>query len=109
MGFFKCNVDAAIFEPQNYSALAFVIHDHMGECKYAYHAAIPGITHSLMVEAIGFREVLSWLKSSQFTKVIVESDCLLFIQVLSQLHDKSSYFYNIVDNCRVLLKELSFM
>ncbi|XP_039133293.1 uncharacterized protein LOC120270360 [Dioscorea cayenensis subsp. rotundata] len=58
MGFFKCNVDAAIFEPQNYSALAFVIHDHMGECKYAYHAAIPGITHSLMVEAIGFREIL---------------------------------------------------
>lgn len=104
-GRLKCNVDAAVFESQNYSTYGFLLHDHMGGCINAVHAAIPGITHPLLAEAIEFREALSWMKSFSLTNVIVESDCLQLIQMLTQPQGTSSYFFDIVGDCQVLLKE----
>lgn len=61
-GMLKCNVDASIFPDKGYSSFGFVIKDANGVCVKALNGAFRGIFATMMVEALAFKEALSWIK-----------------------------------------------
>lgn len=72
----KVNADAAIFEELNRYAYAVVVRDHEGKLLEARSKCLPGHPSPDMVEAIGIREALSWVKDKGVNNAVVESDCL---------------------------------
>uniref|UniRef100_A0A803Q518 RNase H type-1 domain-containing protein n=1 Tax=Cannabis sativa TaxID=3483 RepID=A0A803Q518_CANSA len=103
----KINVDAAIFEEQNRFGVAWVIRDHNGLLLNALTKLFIGSTHPTVVEAISFREALSWLKTHPVHTAIIETDCLLVVQALRSTIHTSSLFGEIISDCKVLLTQVS--
>uniref|UniRef100_A0A803PDJ7 RNase H type-1 domain-containing protein n=1 Tax=Cannabis sativa TaxID=3483 RepID=A0A803PDJ7_CANSA len=59
-----------------------------------------------LVEAMGVKEALSWIKRNQPCQAILETDCLVFIQALRSSIEMIFMFGQVVKDCKVLLKEL---
>ncbi|XP_050238008.1 uncharacterized protein LOC126687490 [Mercurialis annua] len=72
VGWVKCNVDAALFGDD--IGIGCVVRDHFGAVVQAKKMVIQGTFSPRTAEAIGIREVLSWLKG--WSKLIVESDAM---------------------------------
>ena len=62
--------------------------------------------NSELGEALGVREALSWIKRRQWSNVVVETDSLLVVQALRANMGMTSYFGNIIDDCKLLLRDL---
>uniref|UniRef100_A0A803PA05 RNase H type-1 domain-containing protein n=1 Tax=Cannabis sativa TaxID=3483 RepID=A0A803PA05_CANSA len=102
----KVNVDGAIFADTNQFGVGFVVHNTQG-------LLIEGVTKLFQVpatpefvEALGVKEALSWIKRNRSYQVAVETDCLVFIQALRSSIEMISMFGQVVNDCKVLLKEL---
>lgn len=65
-----------------------------------------GRCSSVVVEAIGVREALSWLKHRNLGKVIVESDCPEVVRAIRNSLSMTSYFERIIEECKILLDNL---
>ncbi|KAM7508483.1 hypothetical protein LguiA_018936 [Lonicera macranthoides] len=63
---------------------------------------------SLLVEALSFREALSWIKQLGLTNVCVEMDSRLLIDALKGKTSNLSYFGSIVKDCLVLASGLFY-
>ncbi|KAF2313843.1 hypothetical protein GH714_018249 [Hevea brasiliensis] len=73
-GYLKCNVDASIFSHCNCSGYARVIHDHRGAFKVGYGGVLLGSPTPREVEGLALRQILSWLISSGYSRVVIEVD-----------------------------------
>lgn len=70
----KCNVDSAIFADRKKMGFGGVLCDSNGEFVAAIQGSLPGTFSPILAEAIGLREVLSWIKESSFGSILVETD-----------------------------------
>ncbi|KAL8096143.1 hypothetical protein AgCh_037190, partial [Apium graveolens] len=80
--YMKISADAALFSEYNASVLALIARDDHGDLVKARTQYLPGMVSSIMAEALAIKEVLSWIKSKGWRKVVVESDCLTAIQAI---------------------------
>uniref|UniRef100_A0A803QRG6 RNase H type-1 domain-containing protein n=1 Tax=Cannabis sativa TaxID=3483 RepID=A0A803QRG6_CANSA len=78
----KVNVDRAIFEAQNKFGFGCVGRDSNGRLFTTFFASRVGLVKPEIVETIGIKKVLSWIKKKQWANVIIETDALLVVQAI---------------------------
>ena len=83
------------------------IKDDTGSMIGAKNGKLLGCVDPLLAKAMSCREVLSWIKELNLTKVIVESDALMLVQAFEHSTSHLSYFGSILCDCQILAKDLS--
>uniref|UniRef100_A0A803PRN0 RNase H type-1 domain-containing protein n=1 Tax=Cannabis sativa TaxID=3483 RepID=A0A803PRN0_CANSA len=102
----KVNVDAAMFNDNSAYGVGFVARD--SNCFFVeggtklFHGSISPV----VVEAIGVREALSWIKDHSWLSVILETDCLSVVQAIRSSVVMLSLFGKVVSDCKDLLNTL---
>uniref|UniRef100_A0A803PZF8 RNase H type-1 domain-containing protein n=1 Tax=Cannabis sativa TaxID=3483 RepID=A0A803PZF8_CANSA len=102
----KINVDGATFEKDNAYGFGVVACDSDGKvidfvAKYSH-----GSYFAEVVEALGVKKALSWLKGKSWNMVEVETDSLLTVQAIFSNQQVSSVFGLITNDCKILLSFL---
>ncbi|XP_012081735.1 uncharacterized protein LOC105641750 [Jatropha curcas] len=101
-GSLKLNVDASVFADLNCTGFGALLRDSRGRFIVAVTGTVAGNRTPRMAEAIGLREVLSWLKTQQFGSVVVELDAHEVCHVLSDNAGDCSEFGLVVSDCKFL-------
>ncbi|XP_073153987.1 uncharacterized protein [Henckelia pumila] len=102
----KCNVDAALFENPPRMGFGCILRDHLGLVVAAIHGVILGSFSPSTAEALGIREALSWIKDTNVSNVIVESNALVVINALINPSGDASSHGLILEDCLVLALDL---
>lgn len=102
----KINTDAALFEESSQYSYAYVIHDHNGDLLEAESKCFQRSICPEMVEAMGLRKVLSWVKRSKRKDVEIGLDCLQVVQFIRSSVTSLSYLGRVVEDGRMLLASL---
>ncbi|RVW83501.1 hypothetical protein CK203_064945 [Vitis vinifera] len=79
-GWININVDGAVFLDKD--AIGAVFRDHQGRFMGGFAKPFPHQTLLEVVEALGVREVLSWIHERSRSRIVVETDCLLVVQAI---------------------------
>uniref|UniRef100_A0A803NG08 RNase H type-1 domain-containing protein n=1 Tax=Cannabis sativa TaxID=3483 RepID=A0A803NG08_CANSA len=103
----KINVDASIFEDQNRYGFGWVARNNEGRLLWAKNGSRWGKVSAEFVEAMGLKEVLSWLKERNLSNVVVESDSLVTIQAIRSSISFCSSFGFCISECQRLISSLS--
>uniref|UniRef100_A0A803P3E2 RNase H type-1 domain-containing protein n=1 Tax=Cannabis sativa TaxID=3483 RepID=A0A803P3E2_CANSA len=99
----KINVDAALFQQDNSYDYGLVARDHFGKFLEGKTCQCNGNYPAEVVEALGIKEALSWIKNKTWNNVELESDSLLSVQAIRSNQNVSSTFGIIIEDCRLLL------
>ncbi|XP_060960731.1 uncharacterized protein LOC133031277 [Cannabis sativa] len=102
----KINVDAALFRQDNSYDYGLVARDHFGKFLEAKTCHYNGNYPAEVVEALGIKEALSWIKNKAWNNAELDSDSLLSVQAIKNNQKMSSTFGIIIDDCRLLLSLL---
>ncbi|XP_062114633.1 uncharacterized protein LOC133825746 [Humulus lupulus] len=106
VGKLKINTDAAMFIDSQCFSFAGVARDEDGKVVEAISSCRSGVVSPEIAEAIGIREVLSWVKRKKWPNVMIETDSLLCVQALRSSIVMESYFGGIIDDCKLLCEKL---
>uniref|UniRef100_A0A803PJ10 Reverse transcriptase domain-containing protein n=1 Tax=Cannabis sativa TaxID=3483 RepID=A0A803PJ10_CANSA len=101
----KINTDAAIFSSTNCYSYSCVARTHNGTLLQAKAKCVRGVVSPEVAKALGIHEALNWIKDKQWSRVEVESDCLVAIQSIRSSSTMFSYFGRIITKCKKLLDE----
>ncbi|XP_062085599.1 uncharacterized protein LOC133791697 [Humulus lupulus] len=102
----KINVDAALFQRECSYGFGLVARDSSGrliEAKTCYQG---GVFPAEVVEAMGIKEALSWIKSKNWHNVEIETDSMLSVQSIRSNQIMSSIFGLLIQDCQILLSSL---
>lgn len=102
----KVNIDAAIFETSQCFSYSAVARDDKGELIEAISKCERGNITAEVVEAIGIREAISWIKKKGWTRIIVETDCMVVVQAIRSSAAMLSYFGRVIEQFTQALEEL---
>lgn len=100
LGTIKLNIDGAIFDVDGKFGFGCVARNHVGEVIDVMAEARQEIVQPEVVEALGVKEALSWIKAKGWNRVQVESDCLTTIQAINNSISMVSMFGLIIEDCR---------
>ncbi|KAH9683740.1 putative reverse transcriptase/RNA-dependent DNA polymerase [Citrus sinensis] len=106
VGWFKCNVDAATFSSSGKISHGAIIRNSDGVFIAARSDCFIGSFGAQEAEAIGVREILSWLKGLPVFPVIVEMDSLQVFNALTTHSFSPNGFGLIIDDCRALAQSI---
>ncbi|XP_074352890.1 uncharacterized protein LOC141692045 [Apium graveolens] len=106
IGIVKINTDVTLLEESHSYNHAMVARNHEGTLLEAKSSCKHGRIHPELVESIGIREALSWIKTKDWQEVIVESDCLGAIQAIRCSSVNFSYLGRVIDECKKLLVDV---
>ncbi|KAH9708700.1 reverse transcriptase domain-containing protein [Citrus sinensis] len=106
VGWLKCNVDAATFSSSGKISHGVVIRNSEGVFIAARSDCFIGSFGAREAEAIGVREILSWLKGLPVFPVIVEMDSLQVFNALTTNSFSPNGFGLIIDDCRALAQSI---
>ncbi|XP_062076333.1 uncharacterized protein LOC133781375 [Humulus lupulus] len=102
----KINVDATLFQQESSYGFGLVARDSSGrliEAKTCYQG---GVFPDEVVEAMGIKEALSWIKSKNWHNVEIETDSMLSVQSIRSNQIMSSIFGLLIQDCQILLSSL---
>ncbi|XP_062088842.1 uncharacterized protein LOC133795409 [Humulus lupulus] len=102
----KINVDAAVFPDLNKFGYGWVVRDASATLLSAHTVSKVGNIDPTLAEVIGVREVLSWIKATGLTDVVVETDSLVTVQACRNEVKMQSMFGFCIDECRALVSSL---
>ncbi|KAJ8748529.1 hypothetical protein K2173_003428 [Erythroxylum novogranatense] len=103
----KLNVDIAT-SSSGWIDVGMVLRNEEGGFVSARIFCVTGSFTSLIAEAMGVREALSWIKMKNWKNVIVESDNLQVIQaIMGDTEEDLSMFGGVVADCKSLFHEIS--
>ncbi|XP_030504095.2 uncharacterized protein LOC115719264 [Cannabis sativa] len=105
----KVNVDGAIFEAEGWYGTGLVARNCHGHLLEALSCSKPGYLDAAVVEAIGIKEALSWIKDKQWHDVQLETDCLVAVQALHSSVPLRSPFSVVIQECKELLDSLKYV
>ncbi|KAM7525060.1 hypothetical protein LguiA_014962 [Lonicera macranthoides] len=83
-----------------------IIRDSSGNFVAAIQGSFAGRFSPLLAEAVGLREVLSWIKDRNEGPIVVESDSKFVVDALHHTKDDSSSLGIVLDDCKALLRDL---
>ncbi|KAL9451862.1 hypothetical protein AB3S75_013441 [Citrus x aurantiifolia] len=101
-GWLKCNVDAATFMAQGKVSYGGIIRNSEGAFMAACCAFVVGCFGARDAEALGVREVLSWIKCRQLSCIVVEMDCFQVFKAFTENYSCPNGYGLILDDCRAL-------
>uniref|UniRef100_A0A803NG12 Uncharacterized protein n=1 Tax=Cannabis sativa TaxID=3483 RepID=A0A803NG12_CANSA len=102
----KINVDGATFENVNAYGYSIVARDSEGNVIDFVAKYFHGSFSTEVVEALGVKEALSWLKDKGWNMVEVETDSLLTVQSIFNQQHMTSVFGLIIYDCKSFLSSL---
>ncbi|KAM6559544.1 hypothetical protein CsatA_028783 [Cannabis sativa] len=102
----KVNVDGAIFTNEKRFGIGLVARSSTGLVIQAKRISKVGILKPHVVEAIGIKEALSWIKANEWTNVVIESDCLRVIRDLQRIKNMASPYGHIISDCMTLCSDI---
>ncbi|KAM6544717.1 hypothetical protein CsatB_025453 [Cannabis sativa] len=89
----KINVDAALFDSDNKYGFEIVARNHLGHLVAARAGCHGGRYAAKVIEAMGIKEVLSWVKTNNWQHVQIETTVLfqykLFEATSNEVHFRS--------------------
>ncbi|KAM6548802.1 hypothetical protein CsatB_020478 [Cannabis sativa] len=103
----KINVDAALFPRDNSYGFGIVARDSLGKLIEAKSCYYGGAYDAEVVEAMGVKEALSWIKSKNWSDVEVETDSMLTVQGIRSNQFLNSIFGLIIHDCQLLFSSLN--
>ena len=103
-GWIKINVDEAVFLDEG--AIGAVFQDHQGRFMGGFAKPFPHQTLLEVVEALGVREVLSWIHERSRSRIVVETDCLRVVQAIQHKSCPNTSFGFIIADCLDVLQHL---
>uniref|UniRef100_A0A803QQJ5 Reverse transcriptase n=1 Tax=Cannabis sativa TaxID=3483 RepID=A0A803QQJ5_CANSA len=103
----KVNVDGAIFEALHSFGFGFIARDCNGEIIEAGSFSKSGTSSPEIVELIGIKEALSWIKDKSWDNILLETDCRLAVQAIYTSIVMPSTFGMLVQDCQYLLSQMS--
>lgn len=101
----NANVDADLFKEKNCFGFGCLVRDHRGFLIQAISNCSQGARTLLEAEAIGVKQVLSWIKLNGWDDVIVDSDCLTVLQAIQSSIVMVSSFGSIIPDHKALLAD----
>lgn len=101
----KVTTDVAMFRDRGEYGYAMIARDSNGELIEAKTCLRNGQEEPEVVEAIAVKEALSWIKSKNWQKVVVETDCMAVVQGVRSDVRMRSQFGLLVEECRQQIKE----
>uniref|UniRef100_A0A803NKG4 Reverse transcriptase domain-containing protein n=1 Tax=Cannabis sativa TaxID=3483 RepID=A0A803NKG4_CANSA len=104
--YIKVNVDGAIFSEESRFSFGMVARDSNDFVLEAVQTCCSGSWGPLMVEALGLKEALSWIKRKGWHHVIVETDCLTLINDIKNAKSLVSPYGLVLKDCISLLTSL---
>ena len=60
-----------------------------------------------LVEAMAVKEALSWVKEMEWQAVVIESDCLVVMQLIRSVYPMRARLGKIIEECRALVSEFN--
>uniref|UniRef100_A0A803PAP9 RNase H type-1 domain-containing protein n=1 Tax=Cannabis sativa TaxID=3483 RepID=A0A803PAP9_CANSA len=102
----KVNVDAVVFDDNSTFCVGFVARDSNDFFVEGGTKLFHGSISLVVVEAIGVREALSWIKDHSWLSVDLETDCLSVVQAIRSSVVMLSLFGQVVSDCKDLLSTL---
>ncbi|XP_062112468.1 uncharacterized protein LOC133823623 [Humulus lupulus] len=107
IGMIKVNVDGALFDNEGYFGFGMVARGSEGGFIEAFQSSSKGRVIPNMVEALGIKEALSWIKRKGWSKVILESDCLNVVNAIKSTSCMVSPYGLLIQECKQLLSKLN--
>lgn len=102
----KVNTDAAIFKSSTCYSYEFMVRDHFGQLIEPRSNCKLGKVTPELAEVVGIRETLSWIKTTHYSGVEVETDYMQVVQAVRSKTKSLSYLGRVIEECRVLLTSL---
>ncbi|XP_060965138.1 uncharacterized protein LOC133034129 [Cannabis sativa] len=103
----KINVDAALFSRDNSYGFGIVARDSSGKLIEAKSCYYGGVYDAKVVEAMGVKEALNWIKSKNWSDVEVETDSMPTVQGIRSNQSLNSIFGLIIHDCQILFSSLN--
>ena len=79
----------------------------MGEVKGPFFGPLCGFSTPREAEATAVREALSWIYRRGWDYVELELDVIEVVQAILDQKSYPSYFHGVIDDCKVMIKNLS--
>uniref|UniRef100_A0A803NW35 RNase H type-1 domain-containing protein n=1 Tax=Cannabis sativa TaxID=3483 RepID=A0A803NW35_CANSA len=92
---------------ENSYGFGMVARDHLGSPLHIHAAYHGGYFPPEVIEAMGIKEALSWIKAYHWKGVTIESDSMLVVQAIHSTQLMTFVFGLVVNDCRTLLSSLS--
>ncbi|KAJ8753622.1 hypothetical protein K2173_022863 [Erythroxylum novogranatense] len=103
----KINVDAVTVVDGSSTGYGCIARDSSGLVLRVRIGRLEGAFRPKIAEALAIKEALSWIECTGWSRVIVESDCLLVIQALLARHfADATAFGDVISHSRVLVSQL---
>ncbi|XP_073313582.1 uncharacterized protein [Primulina huaijiensis] len=99
-GTVKCNIDAAFFDDIKSAGISMVVRNEEGRFLMARTNLIKGLCCVREGEAIGLLEALSWIRNSNYPKVLFEVDALTVYNAMTESVADITEFGGIMGRCR---------
>uniref|UniRef100_A0A803PR48 Reverse transcriptase n=1 Tax=Cannabis sativa TaxID=3483 RepID=A0A803PR48_CANSA len=103
----KVNVGATIFDHDHKFGYGCVVRSSDGGLIAATAGCKIGRVSPELAEIMSIREALSWLKSHNFSQVVIEADRLVCVEAIRSFAALVSAFGLVVEECRNMLNNLS--
>uniref|UniRef100_A0A803PEZ1 RNase H type-1 domain-containing protein n=1 Tax=Cannabis sativa TaxID=3483 RepID=A0A803PEZ1_CANSA len=102
----KVNVDGATFASTQSYGVGGIARGSDGRLIEAFCLHKDGCVQPSLVEAIGVKEALSWIKEKGWQRIILETDSLVVVQALESNVEMQSIFGSVIIDCINLLNSL---
>lgn len=86
-------------ETQSYS-FACVARNHEVELVAAKSICRAGMVPPEVVETLASKEAMSWIDTTQWSRIIIETYCLIAVQGIRSTLVVESYFGGLIHDCR---------
>jgi len=96
-GWFKANVDVAIFKETNKAGIGVVVRDSQGWVLATLLEKVEGVQDAEVIEALAIRQAIKFAIETSFSCVIIESDSLSVVKTIQDTVETTCPIGHITD------------
>nr|POF20839.1 hypothetical protein CFP56_14353 [Quercus suber] len=105
-GWFKANVDGAIFKESNSAGIGVVVCDSQGWVLAALSKKVEGVQEAEVIETLAIRRAIRFAIETSFNCLIIESDSLGVVKAIQDSVDSTCHIVHIIKDVKQLAKAL---
>nr|POE76554.1 putative ribonuclease h protein [Quercus suber] len=103
-GWFKANVDGAIFKVTNSAGIGVAVRDCQGWVLAALSEKVEGVQEAEVIETLAIRRPIRFAIETSFNCVIIESDSLGVVKAIQDSADSTCHIGHIIEDVKQLAK-----
>lgn len=102
----KLNVDGSFLSSSNFGGVGGVLRGHKGEFIAGFSHRKLAVFSPLHIELLAIKEGIQLLQTMDISQAMIHSDCLIAVQALNSAEEDLSPLGNLIEDIKVLFKEL---